>query len=210
MGKKKKKSGIYAKSSDSVRFRQRYPQAHLRFDYVSSNISFDKLDLNLFIAGELEIITDSRTDKVERNGRLYLLKKLMYLSTSYELSTIKTYYAAVLREIELGNKTWKDDFQYVEGAILNKHIPKSRLAGQNPFFKKSDKRIRKQTEKKEESDVWWCALYQRNKCQHKTTHTLNLKGKLHLAQHICATCWQKDNKKLEHPECSSACPHIPS
>ena len=32
-------------------------------------------------------------------------------------------------------------------------------------------------------------------------------GRFHYAQHICASCWQKDSKKLEHPECSSACPY---
>ena len=29
-----------------------------------------------------------------------------------------------------------------------------------------------------------------------------------MATYIYATCWQKDKKKLEHPECSSACPHV--
>ena len=31
-------------------------------------------------------------------------------------------------------------------------------------------------------------------------------GKFHYAQHICVSCWQKDYKKLEHPEFSSSCP----
>ena len=83
--KKGKKSGIKAKASDSVRKQQRYPQAHLRYEFVSSNFSFDKLDSNLFVAGELEIISDQKTREVERMGRLNLLKKIMYLSTSYEL-----------------------------------------------------------------------------------------------------------------------------
>ena len=34
-----------------------------------------------------------------------------------------------------------------------------------------------------------------------------VKGKQRMAAHICATCWQKDQKRLEHPECSSSCPH---
>ncbi|KAH3851616.1 hypothetical protein DPMN_094098 [Dreissena polymorpha] len=50
--KHKTKSGITSKSSDSVRNKQRYPHAHLRFDFVSKNISFDKIEFNLFIAGE--------------------------------------------------------------------------------------------------------------------------------------------------------------
>ncbi|WAR09960.1 hypothetical protein MAR_035036 [Mya arenaria] len=39
------------------------------------------------------------------------------------------------------------------------------------------------------------------------THSLVFKGKMRIAQHICATCWIKDKKKLEHPECSTICPH---
>ena len=81
-----------------MRKSQRYPQAHLRYEYVSSNVSFEKLDLNLFLAGEIEIISDRRRKEKERNGRLDLLKKIMYLSTSYDFNTLKSYYAAVLRK----------------------------------------------------------------------------------------------------------------
>ena len=61
-------------------------------------MAFDKLDLNLFVAGELEIITGVRTRNKERNGRLDLLKKTMYVTTSYAFPTLKSYYAAVLRD----------------------------------------------------------------------------------------------------------------
>ena len=87
-GHKKIKAGIKAKASDSVRKSQRYPQAHLRFEYVSSNLSFEKLDINLFVAGEIEIISDKRTKEIEKNGRMELLKKIMYLSTSYEFAVL--------------------------------------------------------------------------------------------------------------------------
>jgi hypothetical protein len=60
-----------------------------------------------------------------------------------------------------------------------------------------------------EEKVWFCPLYQKNKCLHKSSsHLMVVKGRQRLASHICGTCWLKDNKKLEHPECSSsACPH---
>ena len=77
--KRKIKSGIKGKASDSVRKSLRYPQAHLRFEFVSSNVSFEKLDINLFVAGETEIISDKCTKEMERKGRLDLLKKIMYL-----------------------------------------------------------------------------------------------------------------------------------
>ena len=212
-GKKKVKSGIHAKSSDSVRNRQRYPQAHLRFEFAGSDLTFEKLDLNLFVAGELEIIGDVRTEKVERSGRLSLLKKLMYLSTAYDLTTLKAYYAGVLRDIEVGAKTWKDDFQYVETAILAKHTPRNKQSFGNSLKKKYQKSTNLTNKKQgqdssgHEEKIWFCAAYQRNKCAHKSTHTLIVKGRMRMAQHICASCWQKDSKKLEHPECSSTCPH---
>ena len=54
----------------------------MRFEFAMSDLTFEKLELNLIVAGELEIISDVRTEKVERSGRLSLLKKLMYLSTA--------------------------------------------------------------------------------------------------------------------------------
>lgn len=199
--KNKKKSGIRAKASDTVRFPQKYPQAYLKYEFINSNISFEKLDLNLFIAGELEIISSPKIKEVERSGRINLLKKIMYLSTSYDFKTLKSYYAACLNEIEIGLKTWKDDFQQIESAILSKHIPRS--------FKKSQFKNKEDTENKKASDekLWFCGLYNRNKCLQKVSHTERKFGKFHYAHHICATCWQKDAKKLEHPECSSACPY---
>ena len=59
-----------------------------------------------------------------------------------------------------------------------------------------------------EERVWFCSAYQRNKCNHKSNHMQVVKGKMRLASHICASCWIKDKKKLDHPECSTACPHL--
>ena len=207
--KKKIKSGIKAKASDSVRKSQRYPQAHLHFEFVSSNKSFEKLDINLFVAGEIEIISDKPTKESEKLGRLDLLKKIMYLSTSYDFTVLKSFYAAELREIELGEKSWKDDFQYIESAILSKNVPKTKTWGS-----KLKKPFGSFNKKKDEVDnfdevaqVWFCSKYQRNKCPSKVNHIVTIKGQARNAQHICATCWQKDKKKLQHPECSTACPH---
>ena len=55
----------------------------------------------------------------------------MYLSTSYDFKTLKSYYAACLNEIDISLKTWKDDFQQIESAILAKQVPK-----QSQFSKK--------------------------------------------------------------------------
>ena len=88
-----------------MHFPKIYPQAYLKYEFISSNISVEKLDMNLFIAGALEIIGSSKSKEVERSGRIKLLKKITYLSTSYDFKTLKSYYAACLNEIAIGLKT---------------------------------------------------------------------------------------------------------
>jgi len=158
----------------------------------------------LFVAGEIEIISTCKSS-CEKQGRIGLLKRLMYLNSTYEFATIKTLYAAILRDIEIGLKQWSDDFSSVENAILPKNSSKPKGA---TFVRRDrlDERP-KSTKFGDDEKVWFCSPYQRNKCLHKGQHTVTVKGRLRWALHICASCWQKDSKKLEHPECSSACPY---
>ena len=134
----------------------------------------------------------------------------MYNSSSYEFATLKSFYAACLREIEVGNKTWEDDFSTIEMVILQKHVSKSKGGdhfGRKPFKvdKKSDS-PKDSTDSKEK--LWFCSFYQRNKCMHKGNHMKVIKGKHHYCHHICATCWQKDCKKTGSSrmfQCMSVC-----
>ena len=57
----------------------------LQFEYVGSKVSFEDLEFNLFVAGELEIISSRNIDKVEKNDRIKLLKKIAYYFELYEL-----------------------------------------------------------------------------------------------------------------------------
>lgn len=202
-GKSKKKSGISAKSADRVKYPQLYPHSQLRYEFVNQNCTFEDLNLNLFVAGELEIIGNKYLKSSERKGRINLLKKIMYLSSSFSFSCLKSYYAAVLREIELGNNSWDDDFSFLDTAMLSRGNKEFR----GSKGKKNSEKVAGSDVNSPDDKVWFCSPYQRNKCQFKGSHMLVVKGKMRNAQHICATCWQKDHSKLEHPECSSACPH---
>ena len=195
---KKHKKGINAKASDKVKYPQRWPHAHLQYEYVNKQVKFDDLDLKLFIAGELEIIAEDDLSASEKGGRLELLKKIVYYSSTYEFKGLKAFYAAWLKEIELGKKKWSDDSQQIESAILSKYLLRNKgfpVAGKKEPQKNSG----------EEDRVWFCSAYQRNKCAHKSNHMVVIKGKMRLAAHICASCWLKDKKKLEHSESSSCC-----
>lgn len=199
--KHKKKSGISAKASDKVKTPQKWPHAHLQYEYVNKHVKFDELDFKLFIAGELEIISEEGISKAERSGRISMLKKIVYYSNTYDFKGLKSFYAAWLREIELGKKTWVDDPQQIESAILSKH-----LRWQKSSFLANKKDSSHKGNNSDEK-LWFCSLYQRNKCANKASHMVVIKGKMRMAQHICATCWLKDKAKLAHPECSSSCPH---
>ena len=82
--------------ADTVRYphRSKYPQAYLRYEFASANISFEKLDMNLLIAGEPEIISNSKINEVEKSGRINLSIPIMYLNASYDFRTLKSYYDA--------------------------------------------------------------------------------------------------------------------
>lgn len=198
----KKKSGISAKASDKVKYPQKWPHSHLQFEYVNKQVKYDELDFKLFIAGELEIISEESLPRSERKGRLNLLKKIVYYSNTYDFKGLKSFYAAWLREIELGKKSWTDDSQQIESAILTKHIRPHK-----PQQSKKESYTDKKAKASSEEKIWFCSAYQRNKCTFRANHMVVVKGQMRMATHICATCWQRDKNKLEHPECSSSCPY---
>lgn len=200
----KKKSGIRAKASDRVKYPQKWPQAHLQYEHVSKQVKYDELDFRLFIAGELEIISEDKLPKDEKVGRLNLLKKIVYYSSTYDFKGLREFYAAWLREIEMGRKSWRDNSNEIESAILSKYVRPQKNYNKGDL--KRDKSGKSNAG--EDEKVWFCSMYQKNKCSNSTDHLVVVKGKMRMAMHICASCWLKDKKKMQHPESSSACPHI--
>ena len=197
---KHKKSGINAKSSDKVKDPQRWPHAYLQYEFVNKQVKFDEPDFKLFLAGEISIIAADDLSESERKGHVDLLKKIIYYSKTYEFNGLIAFYAAWLREIELKKKSWSDDPQQIEAAILSKYLLKNK--GFSSFYKKENKAD------SNDDKTWFCSDYQRNKCKHRSSHLKVHNDKQKLASHICASCWLKDKNKLEHPELSSSCPHL--
>ena len=202
---KSKKSGIKSKASDKVRFPQRWPHANLQFEYVNKNVAFQDLSFALLVAGELEIISDSKSE--ERKGRTALLRKIAYYTGTYSTEGLKNFYSACVRQVEKGEKTWADDFSNLEQPILSKHLlPVNKMTMKKKFSPVGTQKANRPDDGSERT--WFCSLYNRNKCMHKTDHTLvSDNGQMKYASHICAACWQADKKKLPHPECSKECPH---
>jgi hypothetical protein len=197
--KKKIKSGIRTKASDQVKTQLLWPQFALQYEFVNDSVSFKDLDITLFIAGELEIITSKGISEKENVGRLNLLKNITYYCNIYSWKGLLSFYAAWLRKIELGQKTWKNDSSSIEVPILTQYVQtKSKIS--NTTFKLTENK---------DDQVWFCSLYNRNRCTSKGVHNTFIKGQQRSVQHICAVCWEKDKKQLNHPECSNSCPNFP-
>lgn len=206
--KSKKKSGIKSKASDKVKFPQKWPQASLQFEFVTKNAEFKDLSFKLLVAGELEIISEC-TSKLERKGRIALLKKLAYYSNTYSIEGLRNYYSSCLRQIEQGHKTWAADFSNLEQPILLPHVIDKPQFKKRSFNTGSFTSFNSKGKKPEETSdkVWFCSLYNRNRCNSKSDHTVVVNGSMRYALHICASCWQIDKKKQQHAECSKECPH---
>jgi len=195
--KRKSKSGMVAKASDDVVNPQTWPQTALQYEFINKSVTFQELDLKLFVAGELEIISSKKIKSFERKARLNLLKKMVYYSSSYTWKALLDFYAAFVRQIELGNRTWKNDPSDLEVPLLSKHVKQD-------FNKKSSYNVKKEFKT---PSVWYCAGFQKNKCSKSSPHSTVIRGVDREVQHICASCYRLDKIKNFHPECSSACLH---
>ena len=202
---KKVKSGIRDRPHDKVKIKMNWPQSELKFGFTNRKaIEFKQLTMSQFCAGELEIIRHCKISKTEREGRLSLLNKICYYANEFEWSVLLNFYAAWVKQIEKGENTWADDTSLLEVRML---IGKQVVAKTSVKF--SDRSGGKFPDKSGDKKVWYCPLYQRNKCSiTKEGHNLDVAGRTRYVQHICATCLRIDNTVLKHPESSQACPHM--
>ena len=98
--------------------KQLWPPSKLQFEYAGSKINFDDLEFNLFVAGELEMLSSSKISEVEIIGRTKLLKRIAYFTELYEWKGLKKLYAHIIRQIENGLADWPKDFGEVETPLL--------------------------------------------------------------------------------------------
>ena len=101
----KKKSGLHRKASDQVISPQAWPHLSLKLEYSSCDLGFKELTISTFVAGELEIIGNCKNE-VEKEARVQFLTALMYDAAQYNFEDILKFYAAWVREVELGNRKW--------------------------------------------------------------------------------------------------------
>ena len=158
-----------------------WPQSKLQYEYAGSNVKFDELQFNLFVAGELEIISNKKIDEIEKTGRIKLLKKISYYTELSEWKGIKKLYAHIIRQTENGLSTWSQDFSGVETPLLIKYVKTDKA--RKPFYVNDDKKVTQR-----DDTVFYCSHYQRRKCSQNSSHNGKIKVVERYLQHIFATC----------------------
>ena len=184
----KVKSGKYVKSNINLKIQEQWPHINVIRKYTKRT-TFEAMDYEVFVAGETRIILGMK-DRVAARGRLDFLCKLSHwLCKCRDWPAIKGLYEAVLESIELGEDSWYSDFTHYEMMV--------------PQQTKTDKeKDRENKENKLRSDTYWCKPYQRGACSEKNPHMAQLRpdDPPVAVQHICAACYQRDGRRLEHQE----------
>ena len=190
-GRKIKTSGLFRKTSDDVLRHQEWPHLNLKREYCGKNVGFHDLNMAQFVAGELEIIGACKAE-TERVARTDFLNTLMYDAVKCEWKYILEWYAAWVREIELGNKEWGEDFSRVGNNIM-KHSTLSHVHD-SPRGAYNDK------------SVWFCSNFNREQCNRDAPHRAKVKGVWRDVVHICAKCYIDSRAENFHSENSAECP----
>lgn len=192
------KSGMLGKAQDKVESPQMWPQVAIaQGATLGKSMNFKDLDIKWFMVGELEIISSGRITEIEKAGRLFLLKQLLYLSNGSNTETLKQIYSTIVGKIERGLLAWEqygNTFQHEIQWCLTwlKIEPKTGGSVKSKRNKKLD-------------GIFWCRDYNQGKCNKKDKHFGTMYDSQVTFHHICAKCFIADKSRNPHPETS--CPH---
>ena len=106
-------------------------------------------------------------------------------------------------EIERGHLSWGDSFLVLQSTTLAGSSLNSTFNGGHSS-RGSSSSFTAGTGKVE--GTIFCKNYQRGACPQSRDHYGLFYGENRLLKHICATCWQKEKKVVNHPETADECP----
>jgi len=207
---RKLKSGLKIKSGGRyVKNPQIWPQAALQGELAAQRLTFEELDMEKFMAGELEIATSDDIGRIEKTGRLLLLKELCYLATVHEWDFVRSIYAAIMYKVEMGLLAWNSNlYPSIQWMLARSNTSRvEKQVKQVNVVKQTNRFNRGKFQQNNPFGVVWCLKYQSQACDEDSGHPIKFRGMDGIpALHICATCWQRDKKQSWHPSNSNVCP----
>ena len=104
-------------------------------------------------------------------------------------------YESIIKEVELGEHSWADDFSryetmlpsmIVQGVSLNSHTNMADTNAQN----------------KKPYEIYWWKVFQSGNCDQISPHMAQIKPDepAFLVLHICAYCWSNNKRRKEYNE----------
>ena len=190
-GKKKLTSGILEKSRESdITIKLKWASSMLG---SKREVSFENLTFDQYILGESQILNRPKISEVERNTRVYLMKRISKLNEKIGFNKSKELYRETLLSIEKGEFSWGNTYEIEK--IENEIRFKNMKVDTSPEFKKPAY-----------SDVKWCKDFNNNKCTFNSNHNGRFNGVTVKMWHICRVCWNKNKEKKFHRTNSDECP----
>ena len=203
------------KSRKSKKSHIPFPHESLGYEYVANKKSFDDLDIRLFVAGELGVMSRPNIPRAELEGRRDLLKILMYHAGNYQWKAVKNLYSVIIDSIYVQKdrkwENWDHDLARLETMMLMSYaLPKGESSKGGNLKKEKSKSQSSYNNYKYDDEVdnqiWYCTAYNKGNCKHNQPHNHYVAGKTRVVQHICATCHKK-KEYSGHREKSADCPY---
>lgn len=195
--KNKSKSGINDTADCCAKEKLIWPQKQLGFKFLQNQPSFDQLQFEHLVVGELNTIM-SCEDAFQAKHRIRLLQRLAYWKMrGAQWYQIRAFYAAVISGIESHELDWDDSYTELESMMIDR-----------PNTRDVVKFDKKPKQGKRDEFVWYCKKFNtEGGCPLESGHNITTpKGDIKPALHICARCFRNKKGKKEHSECSNDCP----
>lgn len=206
------KSGKSRMLTDSVIKEELWPHTGLKFSYGCNNVSYDKLDINLFVAGYVNNILIAKTPSSMVSFKLKHLEKLMYFSRMHSWGSCLAYNEAVFTEIERGHKSWESSFMDLEFVLrfgsqanntsnnsYNNFQPRSNYNRKGPVSTAVSSTA-SVSSKPRDNGIWYCSKFNRGQCTLGPSHSQYFftDKVTRIVEHFCSHCMQMDGSKKQH------------
>ena len=151
-----------------------------------------------YIMGETQILNRSKIGNVERDTRIYLMKRISKLNEKLGFSKSKELYREVMNSIEKGEFFWCD---YYEIERLENEIRFNNMKVDDNSFERC----------KSENlnlEIKWCKDFNAGKCAFTAHHNGKFAGQVVKLYHICRVCWSKLKEQKCHKIGAAECQFV--
>ena len=184
----------------------KYPHEKLDKKHVQER-SFDRLEFNNLIAGELEIVANYCQTEEEREAQIDIAKILCYHRKYLDDHDLREGYDSIMKQVEQGSLQWTDSL----GEKLHNHldyhanvITRSRIAQESQPRNERRNAAVKTTIDNTKEKVYYCLEYNLGTCPQADNHEGRIGGKRVTKFHICRRC-HKEGKYKSHRESDDSC-----